>query len=156
MASKCVICNRKITGYRYASRWRKIGLCPDCAPEHYKSAIESGRSPRDIKKDRKIRAKENKKLMPYNRLAYIFECNNLRKINRQGYNNYINGARWSRKSKAIRLYFGNRCQVCNSNGQLHAHHRTYDRLGIEKPEDITVLCVSCHNEYEKKRKAKSN
>lgn len=40
-----------------------------------------------------------------------------------------------------------RCQVCDQPGNnrtLHAHHRTYERLGHELDSDITVLCDDCH------------
>lgn len=36
------------------------------------------------------------------------------------------------------------CQVCNSPTQLNVHHRTYERRGNELPEDLIVLCQSCH------------
>ena len=44
-----------------------------------------------------------------------------------------------------------KCQVCNESNDkvvLDAHHRTYERLGDELPEDITVLCRDCHSLYE--------
>lgn len=37
-----------------------------------------------------------------------------------------------------------RCQVCNGQESLNAHHRTYDRVGQERDDDITVLCAECH------------
>jgi hypothetical protein len=37
-----------------------------------------------------------------------------------------------------------RCQLCYSPRSLQVHHRTYDRLGHERPMDVTVLCESCH------------
>jgi hypothetical protein len=38
-----------------------------------------------------------------------------------------------------------RCQVCNSgNGPLQVHHRTYERRGHERLEDVIVLCAKCH------------
>jgi DNA-binding transcriptional ArsR family regulator len=37
-----------------------------------------------------------------------------------------------------------RCQVCNSTKNLEVHHRTYERLGDERPADLTVLCHRCH------------
>jgi hypothetical protein len=30
---------------------------------------------------------------------------------------------------------------------LEAHHRTYEHMGDEMPEDITVLCHNCHSLY---------
>jgi hypothetical protein len=36
---------------------------------------------------------------------------------------------------------------CRSKDGLQVHHRTYERLGEEVPEDLTVLCLSCHNQW---------
>jgi len=69
------------------------------------------------------------------------------------YDIYIQSEAWKIKSKAIRFRFGNKCQVCNKSADeatLHAHHRTYERLGRELPEDLTVLCESCHDLYHSK------
>lgn len=41
-----------------------------------------------------------------------------------------------------------RCQICNANDrQLDVHHRTYERLGREQIEDLTVLCHDCHDRH---------
>jgi phage terminase large subunit GpA-like protein len=37
-----------------------------------------------------------------------------------------------------------RCQGCGSGDSLHVHHRCYDRLGNELPEDIITVCEICH------------
>jgi hypothetical protein len=39
---------------------------------------------------------------------------------------------------------GHRCQICNAKGALHVHHRTYERVGNEREDDLTVLCGDCH------------
>ncbi len=71
---------------------------------------------------------------------------------RVDYRAYIGSLEWKRKADAAKKRAGDRCQVCNrgkSEGvRLEAHHRTYERLGHEKPEDITVLCDRCHELYE--------
>jgi hypothetical protein len=44
---------------------------------------------------------------------------------------------------------GFRCRICNvgsSKAPLHAHHRTYERLGAELPDDLTALCARCHHD----------
>jgi hypothetical protein len=64
---------------------------------------------------------------------------------------YIKSEAWRVKADAAKQRAGHRCQVCNKSGQLDAHHRTYERLGNELPEDITVLCRECHELYEKNR-----
>ena len=43
-----------------------------------------------------------------------------------------------------------RCQLCNSKGPLHVHHRTYENVRNEKPADLTVLCAPCHAKFHDK------
>jgi 5-methylcytosine-specific restriction endonuclease McrA len=40
-----------------------------------------------------------------------------------------------------------RCALCNTDSNLHVHHRTYERLGAELPSDLTVLCADCHRKF---------
>ena len=71
------------------------------------------------------------------------------------YYTYISSPEWRTKANAAKQRAGNRCQVCNRPSteiQLDAHHRTYERLGHEPPEDITVLCRGCHELYERSGK----
>jgi len=63
------------------------------------------------------------------------------------YAEYINSDAWKAKADAAKERAGHRCQVCNKSDHLEAHHRTYKRLGDERPEDITVLCHKCHGLY---------
>jgi hypothetical protein len=53
-------------------------------------------------------------------------------------------ARWEALRSA-----GFRCRICNTPSSrlpLHAHHRTYARLGAELPDDLTALCELCHHD----------
>lgn len=71
------------------------------------------------------------------------------------YHEYIQSPEWRKRAEAARVRAGNRCQVCNRHRKevvLDAHHRTYERLGNELPEDITVLCRDCHSLYETAKK----
>ncbi len=69
------------------------------------------------------------------------------------YYEYIQSDVWRAIAKSAKDRAGWRCQVCNRSDQtLDAHHRTYERLGHESPEDITVLCRSCHELYEKNKR----
>ena len=64
---------------------------------------------------------------------------------------YIESQEWREKAEEAKAIAGNRCKVCNKSRaevQLDAHHRTYERLGNELPEDITVLCRDCYQLYE--------
>lgn len=60
------------------------------------------------------------------------------------YHEYIASDEWAARSKEAKEDAKWRCQVCNGSGVLHTHHRTYDNLGEEEPEDLIVLCASCH------------
>lgn len=67
------------------------------------------------------------------------------------YSEYIVSPAWKNKADAAKQRAGYRCQVCNRHKNeviLDAHHRTYERLGHERDEDITVLCRECHEMYE--------
>lgn len=75
------------------------------------------------------------------------------------YYEYIKSPEWKLKADAAKERAGYRCQICNRPNteiSLNAHHRTYERLGNETPEDITVLCRDCHELYELNRKSKKN
>lgn len=70
------------------------------------------------------------------------------------YYDYILSEEWKEKADDAKRRAKFRCQVCNrgpSDGiRLNAHHRTYDRLGHEEPEDITVLCETCHELFSRR------
>lgn len=66
------------------------------------------------------------------------------------YHEYIKSPEWREKAEDAKHKAGWRCQLCNREGDsstLHAHHRTYERLGEELPEDITILCSKCHAKF---------
>jgi len=68
-------------------------------------------------------------------------------MNKIQYQEYLQSDKWRQKADNAKERVGWHCQVCNASGiqnQLHAHHRTYENLGNEPPEDITVLCRKCH------------
>jgi hypothetical protein len=61
------------------------------------------------------------------------------------YKSYLRTPHWrSVRQSAIERH-GNKCQICNSGKKLEVHHRTYQRRGEELPEDVVVLCDSCHD-----------
>ena len=69
------------------------------------------------------------------------------------YHQYIKSKVWKEKAVAAKERADYRCQICNIEGSdstLHAHHRTYERLGAELPEDITGLCAGCHKTFHDK------
>lgn len=66
------------------------------------------------------------------------------------YKEYLKTEHWQSQRKAALHRANYRCQVCNSsNKQLDVHHRTYERLGVELPADLIVLCNDCHGLFHK-------
>ena len=63
------------------------------------------------------------------------------------YLDYLKSEEWRGKRTVALERAGSRCQVCNSPDRLDVHHRTYERFKDELPEDLTVLCRSCHSLY---------
>ncbi len=71
----------------------------------------------------------------------------------QSYQDYLESGRWKHKRDQARERAGHRCQVCNAKGPiLDTHHRTYERIGNELPEDLIVLCRPCHDTFHEQRK----
>lgn len=60
------------------------------------------------------------------------------------YSDYLQTDHWKKLAAETRRLAGNRCQVCNAEGELHIHHRTYERKGDEFQSDLTCLCSNCH------------
>jgi len=71
------------------------------------------------------------------------------------YSEYLNSDKWKLVRRQAIERAGYHCQVCNSPDGLDAHHRTYERLGNELPEDITVLCDNCHTLFHESRSSAS-
>lgn len=64
------------------------------------------------------------------------------------YNEYINSDAWREKRAKVINKRRRRgvpmCSVCYAYGPLHAHHKTYARLGDEYTSDLAGVCASCH------------
>jgi uncharacterized protein with PIN domain len=61
------------------------------------------------------------------------------------YKTYLKTEHWRELRADASTKAGHRCQVCNKKGLIDVHHRTYERLGAEKLEDVIVLCRECHS-----------
>jgi len=61
------------------------------------------------------------------------------------YSDYLKSDHWQALRSVKLKEADSRCQVCNAGGLLDVHHRTYERLGKESLEDLTVLCRECHD-----------
>lgn len=71
---------------------------------------------------------------------------------REEYDRYMQSQEWKRRRAVAIRKAGGRCQVCNRGGELHVHHRTYERFGAEMEDDLTVLCEDCHDLYERHKR----
>jgi hypothetical protein len=67
------------------------------------------------------------------------------------YLEYLRTPEWRERAETAKARFGRRCALCNVGGALEAHHRTYERVGHESPDDLTALCSSCHGAYHRWR-----
>ena len=75
---------------------------------------------------------------------------------REKYQKYLESPDWNARRKWWLRRADWRCQFCNDNSQpLHCHHRTYSRIYQEDPDDVIVLCQTCHDWHHKKPKGKN-
>ena len=63
------------------------------------------------------------------------------------YQEYLKSDYWKEVSYQVKKRAGFRCQLCNSQLDLIAHHRCYDHRGDELNhlEDLTCICQRCHS-----------
>lgn len=71
---------------------------------------------------------------------------------------YLASPEWRARVEAAKRRAGWRCQLCNVDrwfARLDVHHRTYERLGRERDEDLLVLCRHCHDIFHANGKLRS-
>ncbi len=71
---------------------------------------------------------------------------------KEKYSEYLRSKHWQETRKGALERAHNRCQLCNSPDNLHVHHRTYENIGKENPEDLIALCRGCHYLFHKRMK----
>lgn len=71
------------------------------------------------------------------------------------YADYLQSDYWQKVSAAVKKRGGYRCQVCNSQHDLQAHHRTYDHRGkeLDHLDDLICMCRRCHGIFHGKEQA---
>ena len=78
------------------------------------------------------------------RLETEYKASRLKELKTMDYAVYLKTPEWIAKSRQAK----ERCHCCQECGacgvELHVHHLTYERRGEELPEDLVVLCKSCH------------
>jgi hypothetical protein len=78
---------------------------------------------------------------PWHALTWYLDLGRLKSM---PYQEYLRTDHWHDRRTVALERANNRCQVCNRTDRLQVHHRTYERRGEEQPEDLIVLCNSCH------------
>lgn len=63
------------------------------------------------------------------------------------YQQYLQTDHWQSIRKRELKYADYRCRLCDEDVNLQVHHRTYDRIGCERPNDVTALCQECHEKH---------
>lgn len=69
------------------------------------------------------------------------------------YYEYIQSDKWYARTESIRRRKGGRCECCCMRRGSEVHHRTYERLGNERDEDLLHVCKPCHRRIHKKGNA---
>jgi hypothetical protein len=68
-------------------------------------------------------------------------------LRRLPYAEYLKTAHWQRVRTLALESAGYACELCSSTVDLEVHHRTYERLGFERPDDVIALCHDCHRDH---------
>jgi 5-methylcytosine-specific restriction endonuclease McrA len=68
-----------------------------------------------------------------------------RHARRDYYQTYMASLKWQRRREEAMERAGYQCQDCGAEERFDVHHVTYEHLGDEWPEDLVVLCKSCHD-----------
>jgi 5-methylcytosine-specific restriction endonuclease McrA len=69
---------------------------------------------------------------------------------------YMRTAKWKKIRKAKLDQTRGQCEKCGSwTGRKDVHHKTYDRVGNERLEDLIVLCTPCHEIEDERRVAEA-
>jgi 5-methylcytosine-specific restriction endonuclease McrA len=63
------------------------------------------------------------------------------------YQSYLRSEHWMLIREAAKYRAGYQCMLCPETRALEVHHRTYARIGHERPSDLVVLCYWCHRKH---------
>lgn len=73
-----------------------------------------------------------------------------RKIIPPNYREYLSSEHWRKISTLAKGLANHRCQMCGKVGEIHTHHKTYERLCMERLSDLIVVCKLCHKKSHNK------
>lgn len=62
----------------------------------------------------------------------------------KAYLKYLESEHWAQIKLDLYAVRGFQCEVCFSTRSIQVHHKTYERIGREEPQDVILLCRPCH------------
>jgi len=70
------------------------------------------------------------------------------------YGDYLKTDHWAFIRNQTLEMWDSCCLLCNAKAkEMHAHHRTYKRLGMETDCDVVLLCADCHQLFHEHKTA---
>jgi 5-methylcytosine-specific restriction endonuclease McrA len=67
------------------------------------------------------------------------------------YKEYLLSDHWLDLRRKILKRDGFACRLCNARTDLNVHHRSYERIGREREDDLITLCRRCHEIFHRNR-----
>jgi hypothetical protein len=68
------------------------------------------------------------------------------------YRDYLLSSEWVQLRIDLIKFRGYICERCPNIKNLHVHHKHYDNIFNEEPEDLEIICSSCHAKEHGKKK----
>ena len=72
-------------------------------------------------------------------------------MNRTDYQAYLASRAWALKRATVRERSDGLCERCWRNPMEAVHHKTYERIGDERLDDLMAICDFCHQFLSGKR-----
>jgi len=65
------------------------------------------------------------------------------------YQDFLDSTYWKVIAAYMKWLRGGHCQMCDSDSNLHTHHKIYTHKGSEHKhlEDLVVVCAKCHTNH---------
>ena len=87
----------------------------------------------------------------YDSAAYMYSYDIADRIKSLPYSDFLKTPYWKAIASKKRIEQGQRCGICNSDGILSVHHRSYSLHGYEHTKDglrdLIALCETCHSTH---------
>lgn len=103
---------------------------------------------RELKRlTKKKRKKQPKKTQKQRAKAGVKQ----RKRYKKKYQDYLKSKEWAEIKLDLYQTRGKKCEVCGSNKRIEVHHKHYNNVFKEEPNDLLLLCHDCHSKEHKKQ-----